>query len=247
MSEPTKASIAAKIVSLNEQFLQWIQSQDKKSLWLDGIEDYRDYAAAISKELSEASNEAPEPTETKSSGLFNFSGHVGQAAFGAPVAPVGGSGGPSPAPIGKPEQEVVNLDDEDDAPPREEEKQPEISEESKAEVLFTKKIHLLTQDPESKKWKDKGTGTFSLRKSKPADDGKQVSYIVFTAATGKVLINAPVIKGMKPMVNAKANSNVIMFLISRDETGEEKKQMHLFKCGSSEAAADLASAVSAEA
>ena len=52
---------------------------------------------------------------------------------------------------------------------------------------------------------------------------------------------------MKPMVNEKAPSNVIMLLFGVDDTGAQSRQMHLFKCGSLETANDLRSAVSAEA
>ena len=165
---------------------------------------------------------------------------IPQSAMPAP-APAAPAAAPAAAPIAaKPDAEVVVLDDDDGS-------EPQIDEANKADVLFSKKVHLLTQDSETKKWKDKGTGTFSLRKSKDDGGGKRVAYIVFTAATGKVLINAPVVKGLKPIVNPKANSNVIMILISRDDSGVEVKNMHLFKCGSSELASELNAAVSAEA
>ena len=255
MSQPTKESLAGKVVALNEQFLQYLQSQDKKTVWLDAVADYREYAEAIAKELESVSTssaaKAPEPNKPAGSGLFNFTSQSAATATATTTSQPAGFGGFSaaPAPISvKPAPEVVVLDDaEEEEKANEDSEQPQIDDANAADILFTKKVHLLTQDSETKKWKDKGTGTFSLRKSKDSGDGKRVAYIVFTAATGKVLINAPVIKGMKPMINAKANSNVIMFLISRDDSGVENKQMHLFKCGSSETAAELTAAVSAEA
>lgn len=255
MSQPTKESLAGKVVALNEQFLQYLQSQDKKTVWLDAVADYREYAEAIAKELESVSTssaaKAPEPNKPAGSGLFNFTSQSAATATATTTSQPVGFGGFSaaPAPISvKPAPEVVVLDDaEEEEKANEDSEQPQIDDTNAADILFTKKVHLLTQDSETKKWKDKGTGTFSLRKSKDSGDGKRVAYIVFTAATGKVLINAPVIKGMKPMINAKANSNVIMFLISRDDSGVENKQMHLFKCGSSETAAELTAAVSAEA
>lgn len=264
----TKESLAAKIVSLNEQFLQWVQTQDKSSLWLDGIEDYREYAESISKELKEIdarAGEASAAAEPKP--LFNFNpSSQATPATGAPQST--GFGGFSATPVASHKSsEVVVLggndenggdggnNEETEGNVEEDGDQLQVDGGSTADVLFSKKVHLLSQDPETKKWKDKGTGTFSLRKSKDSGDGKRVSFIVFTSATGKVLINAPVIKGMKPMVNAKSPSNVIMFLISIEEVAvegqenrtEEKKQMHLFKCGSVEVANELTSAVSAEA
>ena len=255
MSQPTKESLAGKVVALNEQFLQYLQSQDKKTVWLDAVADYREYAEAIAKELESVSTssaaKAPEPNKPAGSGLFNFTNQSAATATATTTSQPVGFGGFSaaPAPISvKPAPEVVVLDDaEEEEKANEDSEQPQIDDTNAADILFTKKVHLLTQDSETKKWKDKGTGTFSLRKSKDSGDGKRVAYIVFTAATGKVLINAPVIKGMKPMINAKANSNVIMFLISRDDSGVENKQMHLFKCGNSETAAELTAAVSAEA
>jgi hypothetical protein len=174
------------------------------------------------------------PSSAPSGGFFNFSAPAAPAAqpfgsaFGSGAAAAGGSGFKSPA------------DGDDDEAPQEEDATELEVDTSKADVLYTKKLHLLTQDPDTKKWKDKGTGIFSLRRSKPTEESsKSVSYIVFTATSGRVLINAPLVKGLKPMVNPKSPANVIMFLISIDEDGSEKKEMHLFKCGSQEVADEV--------
>ena len=45
---------------------------------------------------------------------------------------------------------------------------------------------------------------------------------------GRVLINAPLVKGMTPMTNAKAPAAVIMFLISNVD-GKEERLMHMFR------------------
>ena len=247
----TKESLAGKIVALNEQFLEHVQrafARNSASLWLDAVADYREYAEAIAKELDKVPAAAPKAPVAEPNNIepaFNFSSQpVSTTGFGwssgAPASAAPASA-PATAPsAAKPDAEVVVLDDDDGS-------EPQIDEANKADVLFSKKVHLLTQDSETKKWKDKGTGTFSLRKSKDDGVGKRVAYIVFTAATGKVLINAPVVKGLKPIVNPKANSNVIMILISRDDSGVDVKNMHLFKCGSSELASELIAAVSAEA
>ena len=226
---------------------RWVQSQQKSEIWLDGVEDYVEYAKQISKEFDDViSGDAKKPPVTfggqttttsaaPSGGFFNFSAPAAPAAqpfgstFGSGAAAAGGSVFKPPA----------DDDGDDEAPQEEDATEPEVDT-SKADVLYTKKLHLLTQDPDTKKWKDKGTGIFSLRRSKPTEESsKCVSYIVFTATSGRVLINAPLVKGLKPMVNPKSPANVIMFLISIDEDGSEKKEMHLFKCGSQEVADEV--------
>lgn len=231
---------------------RWIQKQDKKELWLDGIDDYVEYAKQISKEFEDvlkdskggvAEGNAPlssSATPPASSGFFNFSAPpklASTATVPATTAAIAPFGQPSDAGQQKDEDEGQQDDDKIELE----------MDTSKADVLFTKKLHLLTQDPETKKWKDKGTGIFSLRRSKPTDESaKAVSYIVFTATSGRVLINAPVVKGLKPMINPKSPANVIMFLISKEEDGNEKKEMHLFKCGSEESANEIVSHVAAQ-
>ena len=45
-----------------------------------------------------------------------------------------------------------------------------------------------------------------------------------------MLINAPLVKGMKPTVNAKAAAALVMFLISRvDANAPEERAMHMFR------------------
>ena len=226
---------------------RWIQKQDKKELWLDGIDDYVEYAKQLSKEFEDvlkgeektagATSTTPAGASTAvSSGIFNFS---------APPKPIQSHVFGAFGQEGKVDVQETPVDDEN----QQEDDAIELEmDTSKADVLFTKKLHLLTQDQETKKWKDKGTGIFSLRKSKPTDEStKPVSYIVFTATSGRVLINAPVVKGLKPMVNPKSPANVIMFLISMEEDGTEKKEMHLFKCGSEDAANEVVSHVAEQA
>lgn len=221
---------------------RWIQKQDKKELWLDGIDDYVEYAKQLSKEFEDVlkgEEKTPGATSTTpavSGGIFNFS---------APPNPVQTHAFGVFGQEGKVDVQETPVDDEN----QQEDDAIELEmDTTKADVLFTKKLHLLTQDQETKKWKDKGTGIFSLRRSKPTDEStKPVTYIVFTATSGRVLINAPVVKGLKPMVNPKSPANVIMFLISREEDGTEKKEMHLFKCGSEDAANEVVSHVAEQA
>lgn len=228
---------------------RWIQKQDTKELWLDGIDDYVEYANQISKEFEDVLSTAehttgPTSTPPASSGFFNF---TVPAKSSQPL----GTSSSGFAAFGEAKKSDVHENNEAEGVKEDQQAEEEIELEvdtSNADVLFTKRLHLLTQDPETKKWKDKGTGIFSLRRSKPADDSaKPVSYIVFAAASGRVLINAPVVKGLKPMVNPKSPANVIMFLISKQEDGTEKKEMHLFKCGSEETANEVVSHVAEQA
>jgi len=94
---------------------------------------------------------------------------------------------------------------------------------------------------ESKKWKDRGTGTLTIRQSKePSSSGSNASYLVFTTDSGRVLLNAPLVKGLKPIVNPKTPKNVIMMLISRvTPDGPEERGTQLFKCEDSEKAKTL--------
>lgn len=211
---------------------------------MDGIDDYVEYAKQLSTEFEDVlkggDNATPAgiTTTPASSGLFNFS---------APPQPSQSPAVP-PAATGFGQDFKSNTGNDENETQEEEDAIELEMDTTKADVLFTKKLHLLTQDPETKKWKDKGTGIFSLRKSKPTDESaKPVSYIVFTATSGRVLINAPVVKGLKPMINPKSPANVIMFLISKEEDGTEKKEMHLFKCGSEDAANEVVSHVAEQA
>lgn len=260
-----KAKLAAKITALNDQFLKcvalgynccclcvsinaflycrWVQGQNTKELWLDGVEDYVEYAKEIAKEFKDVIDGKEAAKKAVTSGFFDFTAPQGTSA---PVSQTFGGGvtaatAPSTADKGDEEGDEEGQN-------AEEEEEELVVDTSKADVLYSMKLHLLTQDAASKKWKDKGTGIFSLRQSKPSSEGeKAVSYIVFAATSGKVLINAPVVKGLKPMINPKSPANVVMFLISKEEDGSEKKEMHLFKCGSPDVAKEVVVKVSEQA
>lgn len=211
-----------------------MQDQNTKELWLDGVEDYIEYAKEITKEFKDVIDGKEPEKKPVTSGFFDF---TAPQASGAPP-PTIDTGATTPSTADNDDEQQQQNEDEDEL----------VVDTSKADVLYSMKLHLLTQDAASKKWKDKGTGIFSLRQSKPSSEGeKAVSYIVFAATSGKVLINAPVVKGLKPMINPKSPANVVMFLISKEEDGSEKKEMHLFKCGSPDVAKEVVAKVSEQA
>lgn len=227
--------------------------QDKKELWLDGVEDYVTYAKKISmdfKDVLDGKSNDSAGGAPASAGLFNFSAPQQNTAAGAFSTSSGfGTGGFnfSAKPFSQTPAAAAdkgNAEEEEDGQQDAEPSKVEIDT-SKAELLYNERLHLMTQDSETKKWKDRGTGAFTVRLSKPEEgSSRQVSYIVFTTDSGRVLINAPIVKGLKPMINPKSPANVIMMLISAQEDGSNKNEVHLFKCGSKETAKSVAEAVS---
>jgi hypothetical protein len=109
------------------------------------------------------------------------------------------------------------------------------------ELLAKERVKLMSMSPD-KKWKDKGQGTLTLRRATGEQAAASRPYFVFTTDSGRILINAPLVKGMKPTSNPKAPASLIMFLISSVE-GKEERGMHLFKLESAEAAKKLAATV----
>ena len=108
-------------------------------------------------------------------------------------------------------------------------------ESSGVEILAKHRAKLMSLSPD-KKWKDKGAGTLTLRR--PVGGGS--AFLVFTTDSGRVLIRAPLIKGMKPTTNPKTPANLIMFLISKvDDDAPEEQGMHLFKCESGDRVKEL--------
>lgn len=112
-------------------------------------------------------------------------------------------------------------------------------------MLAKQRVKLTTMTPE-KKWKDKGTGTLTLRRATGAEGAGKRPYFVFTTDSGRVLINAPLVKGMKPTTNPKVPTSVIMFLISSVD-GQEERAMHMFRCESADAAKQLLATISEHA
>ena len=54
------------------------------------------------------------------------------------------------------------------------------------------------------------------------------------APAGRILINAPLVKNMKPITNPKTPRNMVMLLFSNAD-GSEERSSNLFKCESPEA------------
>lgn len=231
--------------------------QDRKELWLDGVEDYLKYAKKVTSDYKDVVDGGSNDTAgaaPAAGGIFNFAAPQQNASSAGAFSTGSGfaSGGFnfSAKPFSQAAADAGtkgNTEEEENGPQDGEDKEPSRLEidTSKAEVLFNERLHLMTQDGETKKWKDRGTGAFTVRLSKPGEGPSgQVSYIVFTTDSGRILINAPIVKGLKPMINPKSPANVIMMLISAQEDGSNKNEVHLFKCGSKETAKAVTEAVS---
>lgn len=134
-----------------------------------------------------------------------------------------------------------------DAPEGEEENEevdnePSLELESdSADIVLKQRVKLMSNDPETKKWKSRGIGTLSIRQAKEASStGSRAAYMVFTTDAGRVLLNAPLVKGLKPTMNPKAPKNVVMMLISRvDPDQPEERGLQLFQSSSAESASEL--------
>ena len=168
-----------------------------------------------------AGNSAAAAAPPGGGGLFNFPsapapglGQFGFGGFGA-----------------KPAAAAVEEEDGNEEDGEAEDEQPSFALQSEsADILMSKRVGLMSLNRDTKKWKDRGTGTVSLRRNK---SGSGSPYIVFTTDSGRVLLNAPLLPGLKPTVNPKQPQNVIMMLISRVSPDEpEERGSHLFKCGS---------------
>lgn len=110
------------------------------------------------------------------------------------------------------------------------------------EVLAKQRVKLLSMNPE-KKWKDKGQGLMTLRRATGEGTAGKQPYLVFTTDSGRVLINAPLLKNMKPTQPPKAPATLIMFLISNVD-GKEEKGMHMLRCDNADAAKQLVKIIS---
>lgn len=108
------------------------------------------------------------------------------------------------------------------------------------EILVKQRIKLMVC--EDRKWKDKGAGTLTLRRATGEEAAGKRPYLVFTTDAGRVLVNAPLIPSMKPTVNPKMPSALLMFLISAVD-GKEVKGNNMFKCDSHEERNKLRAAI----
>ncbi|KAL4429407.1 hypothetical protein ABPG77_005181 [Micractinium sp. CCAP 211/92] len=114
------------------------------------------------------------------------------------------------------------------------------------ELLAKHRVKLTSMPIGTKKWADKGKGTLTLRRSTAGEGAGQRPYFVFTTDSGRVLINAPLVKNLKPTTNTKAPAAVIMILISSVD-GKQEEAMHMFRCESVDAAKQLIATISEHA
>lgn len=227
----------------------WVNDQELGEVWTEGVEDYLTYAKRLVKDYEDVIGteentigNSNDSKPTVAAPLFNFS-----ASAAAPAAPAAAPGffafggfGSQPAPAfgAAGATSAATVEEEDDNEAEEDDGGPSLELESAdATILHSLRVTLLTNNPETKKWADRGVGTLTMRQSK---EGGRLPYVMFTTDAGRVLINAPLVKGMKPMMNPKAPKNVIMLLISKiSADSDEDRSMQLFKCATPEAAKDL--------
>lgn len=214
-------------------------------------------AAGSSKPSSNSGFSFGSASQSAATPVFNFAAPKVEQSFSSPSSSVGFSFGatkpantPSGFSFGAGEKGDVNKaetpqeDDEEDA--GNEEAEPSLELESgSANILLKQRIKLMSHDPETKKWKSRGAGTLSIRQAKEASaSGSRASFIVFTTDAGRVLLNAPLVKGLKPTTNPKAPKNIVMMLISQVSPEQpEERGLQLFQCASTEAAAELLSKI----
>ena len=164
--------------------------------------------------------------------------------FGQPAAAAGIFGAPSSGALntlgggGAATAAAAGGDDDDDDEAAEEEEEPSIElESSDAEILSKHRVKLMSQLEGS--WKARGPGTLSIRRPIAASEaGTRAPYLVFTTDTGRVLLSAPLVKGLKPVVQAKQPASLLMVLVNM-ASGAEEKGMHAFRCEGADAAQAL--------
>lgn len=106
------------------------------------------------------------------------------------------------------------------------------------QVLLKQRASLLVMS-EAKKWEDRGRGMLTLRQ--PRSGGQP--FLVFTTDTGRVLVNAPLVRGMKPTGNPKTPRNLVMALHNAVGGGPPAHGMYIFKAEDAEAAKALRGAI----
>ncbi len=213
-------------------------------MWVDGAEDYVTYAKQLLADYDDVIKSGGSAAAGGSSVLSRLGAPAAAAAAAAPPAfnfapaPGGGFGGFAPAANGAATAEDDDEGGDDDA----EAAGPSLElDSSSADILVSQRVSLVSQDAVSKKWKDRGTGLLSVRAAKDAPDRP---YIVFTTDAGRVLLNAPLAKGLRPITNPKAPKNLIMLLISRVSLDvPEERGLQMFKCDSVDAQKALAAKI----
>lgn len=216
---------------------RWIASQNNTDLWIDGVQDYIKYAKALESEFSTVLNSKPPPsffppppssTTAPFTSGFNFAAPPPQQQQnGSGVFNVASTGTlntasfSNAATAGTNNTQADNKDDDDDEQQQEE---PALQvQPTNAEVLGRFRAKLMSQSIKDKKWKDRGLGTLTLRKATDPEASKS-PYLVFTTDSGRVLVNAPLVKGIRPTLMTKQPSSVIMCLFNAIKEGEEDEE-----------------------
>lgn len=212
---------------------RWITSQSSTDLWIDGVEDYIKYAKALEAEFSTVLNNKPPssffpppPSSTAApfTSGFNFAAPPQQNSSGVfNVASTGTLNTTSFSNAATAGTNNTEADDDDEGEQQQEEPALQVQP-ANAEVLGRFRAKLMSQSIKDKKWKDRGLGTLTLRKATDPEASK-TPYLVFTTDSGRVLVNAPLVKGIRPTLMTKQPSSVIMCLfnaIKEEEDAEEE-------------------------
>jgi len=240
-----------------------VQEQPEAELWIDGVEDYLRYAKELVSDYEDVLNSpAPAaeaaPAPAPAAGGFAFGGGgalPGSGLFGgglkggassseapafagfnfAPSATGFGGFSAAPATSGQPAGEA----EEENEP----EEEPAPVEMSSADVEILSKHRVKLFSPKEGKLASRGMGTLTLRRPTEASaSGARPAYLVFTTDTGRVLINAPLIKGLEPTPHPKDPAVLSMVLISSVD-GQEERGLHMLKCAGGGSDAEALTAV----
>jgi hypothetical protein len=174
---------------------------------------------------------APPPTAAAAAPAQPFTGFNFGASAPAPAFGAGAFGGqPSAGGGGAPAQE-----EEEEA-----EEEPSVEVElgtAGVEILCKHRAKLMSLVDGA--WSKRGPGTLTVRRpAAPSDSGGRAPYLVFTTDTGRVMISAPLLKGVKPVVQPKQAGTVLLMLVNT-AGGEEERGMHGFQCEGAAAAQEL--------
>lgn len=229
--------------SIHYHCYRWIAEEAQSEVdrvWTAGVEDYLTYVKGLCSEYSDVlegegkadpTPPAPPAFQLPASSTPNLS--FGGAALAAPGAFAFGT--PAAAAPGP-------QADDDEAEPEEEPTEVAMGGDD-VEVLLKQRVSMLSMTPE-KKWKSMGQGTVTLRR--PASSAAR-PFVAFTTDTGRVLLTAPLLKGLKPSFNPNKPANLIMMLANSVGTKEPQSAMYIIKCLDGDAAKELRTAVNEHA
>lgn len=250
---------------------RWVRDQPEAELWTDGVDDYLRYAKELVSDYGDVLNSAPAaeaaPAPTPglggfafgagsappaAGGLFGSLASTGAAAGGgagaAPAftgfnfaASAAGNGALGVAAGGQPATGAGGDAQEEEV--AEEEPEPVGMPSADVDILSKHRVKLFSQ--KEGRLLNRGMGTLTLRRpSEASGAGARPAYLVFTTDTGRVLINAPLIKGLEPTPHPKDPALLSMVLISNVD-GAEERGLHMLKCsGGASDASELAAHIS---